>query len=111
MSKFQKPVLFIVLFGCFVGWAFSFLLFVQKLNTEMSLNTYVRLAAHAKASESFCSGHPYYLQATNSAFSSELSVVGKSNGVPVKLFLSLSKFDVLFVKEYNQKTAELLVGR
>lgn len=94
--------------GLIAGWGATLWLFTQKLRLEMELDTFVRLAAKAKASEATERGTPYFLRPTNDTSASISSVVATSNGIPVRLYPSLSPRDALFVRVFNEKTSELL---
>lgn len=107
MSRPQKILVLILTLGCICGWGTTLWLVTQKIGLEMELDTFVRLAAQAKASEAAKSGAPYFLRATN-ASANISAIVATNNGVPVRLYRSLSTRDALFIQVFNEKTSEML---
>lgn len=107
MSKPQKVFVLVLTFGCICAWGATLWLLTQKIQLEMELDTFVRLAAQAKASEAVERGTPYFLLATNAPVSIP-AIVDTNNGFPVRLYPSLSPRDALFVEVFNEKMEKML---
>ncbi|MGA1237536.1 MAG: hypothetical protein ACO34E_11780 [Limisphaerales bacterium] len=108
MSNWQKALVFVFAFGCLIGCSSTLWLATQNRRLEMELDTFVRLAARAKASDAVGRGAPYLLRLTSDGLATGSSIVATNNGIPVRLYPRLSARDVMFVHVFNEKTTELL---
>jgi hypothetical protein len=108
MNKPQIVLVLALTVGCVAGWGTTLWLITQKVRLEMELDTFVRLAARAKATEASLRGTPYFLRATNDSSASISTIVTTNNGIPVRLYPTISASDALFVQVFNEKTSELI---